>query len=134
MEMFTALADDLEQKTGGLDLGFGWNVSEALRLDRDEMLDAFRELEPLYRRLAPPRELPMAEVADSWRGRMGHALPCSSRAAPTHHARRAARRRATRGAAGPPRKCRSTSPASNYPRPSNSLQIGPARCAAPILS
>jgi uncharacterized protein YktB (UPF0637 family) len=49
MELFTALADDLDQKTGGLDLGFGWNVREALRLDRDEMLDAFRELEPLYR-------------------------------------------------------------------------------------
>ena len=48
-EIFAALADGLEKKTGGIDLGFGWNVREALRLDRAELLDAFRELEPLYR-------------------------------------------------------------------------------------
>jgi uncharacterized protein YktB (UPF0637 family) len=43
------LAENLTKKTGGLDLGFGWNLEEALRLDRAELLDAFRELEPLYR-------------------------------------------------------------------------------------
>jgi uncharacterized protein YktB (UPF0637 family) len=45
----TTLAERLAKKTGGLDLGFGWNLKEALRLDRAELLDAFRELEPLYR-------------------------------------------------------------------------------------
>jgi len=48
-EFFTTLADGLAKKTGGLDLGFGWSVRESLRLDRAELLDAFRELEPLYR-------------------------------------------------------------------------------------
>jgi uncharacterized protein YktB (UPF0637 family) len=48
-ELFTTLAEGLNKKTGGMDLGFGWNVRESLRLDRDEMIDAFRELEPLYR-------------------------------------------------------------------------------------
>jgi uncharacterized protein YktB (UPF0637 family) len=43
------LAENLIKKTGGLDLGFGWNLKEALRLDRAELIDAFRELEPLYR-------------------------------------------------------------------------------------
>lgn len=47
--LFDALADALSKKTGGIDLGFGWNVREALRLDRAELLDAYRELEPLYR-------------------------------------------------------------------------------------
>lgn len=50
-EFFATLAEDLEKKTGGLDLGFGWNLRESLRLDRAELLDAFRELEPLYRLL-----------------------------------------------------------------------------------
>ncbi len=51
--LFCALAESLNKKTGGIDLGFGWPVSEALRLDRAEVLDAFRELEPLYRMLRP---------------------------------------------------------------------------------
>ncbi|MGA8060138.1 MAG: DUF1054 family protein [Candidatus Binataceae bacterium] len=48
-ELFTALAAGLGKKTGGLDLGFGWSVRDALRLDRAELLDAYRELEPVYR-------------------------------------------------------------------------------------
>ena len=48
-ELFTSLADGLGKKTGGMDLGFGWSVREALRLDRAELLDAYRELEPVYR-------------------------------------------------------------------------------------
>lgn len=48
-ELFTTLAETLDKKTGGIDLGFGWSVKESIRLDRGEMLDAFRELEPLYR-------------------------------------------------------------------------------------
>lgn len=46
---FGAMADALEKKTGGIDVGFGWNVRDALRLDRAEVIDAFRELAPLYR-------------------------------------------------------------------------------------
>jgi uncharacterized protein YktB (UPF0637 family) len=46
---FAGLASSLEKKTGGIDVGFGWPVRDALRLDRAEVLDAFRELEPLYR-------------------------------------------------------------------------------------
>ena len=48
-EMFTALAAILRTRTGSIDLGFGWNVRDGLRLDRAEMIEAFRELEPLYR-------------------------------------------------------------------------------------
>ena len=48
-ELFAALAEGLGKKTGGLDLGFGWTVRDALRLDRAELLDAYRELEPVYR-------------------------------------------------------------------------------------
>jgi uncharacterized protein YktB (UPF0637 family) len=48
-ELFTALAEGLGKKTGGIDLGFGWSVRDALRLDRAELLDAYRELEPMYR-------------------------------------------------------------------------------------
>jgi uncharacterized protein YktB (UPF0637 family) len=48
-ELFTALAEGLGKKTGAMDLGFGWSVRDALRLDRAELLDAYRELEPLYR-------------------------------------------------------------------------------------
>jgi hypothetical protein len=55
-EMFTALATTLGKKTGWVDLGFGWNVRDALRLDRAEMIEAFRELEPLYRIFAQARE------------------------------------------------------------------------------
>ena len=48
-ELFGTLGESLRKKTGGIDLGFGWPVSEAVRLDRAELLDAFGELEPLYR-------------------------------------------------------------------------------------
>jgi len=48
-ELIDTLAANVGKKTGGLDLGFGWNLKESLRLDRAELLDAFRELAPLYR-------------------------------------------------------------------------------------
>ena len=48
-ELFVALGTELERKTGTLDVGFGWGLREAARLDREEVLDAFAELEPLYR-------------------------------------------------------------------------------------
>ncbi len=48
-ELFTAMAATLSQKTGWVDLGFGWNVRDSLRLDRAEVIEAFHELEPLYR-------------------------------------------------------------------------------------
>ena len=48
-DFFDRLGDALEQKTSGIDVGFGWPVPDALKLDRAEVLDAFRELEPLYR-------------------------------------------------------------------------------------
>ena len=48
-ELWNDLAQGLEKKTGGLDVGFGWGGGEALELDRAEVLDAFRELEPFYR-------------------------------------------------------------------------------------
>jgi uncharacterized protein YktB (UPF0637 family) len=48
-ELWSDLAHSLGKKTGGIDLGFGWRAGDALRLDRAELLDAFRELEPLYR-------------------------------------------------------------------------------------
>jgi uncharacterized protein YktB (UPF0637 family) len=50
-DFFSELGQSLEKKTGGIDVGFGWQVSKAARLDRDELIDAFRELEPLYRLL-----------------------------------------------------------------------------------
>jgi uncharacterized protein YktB (UPF0637 family) len=50
-ELFTALGAALEKKTGTIDVGFGWPWREAIRLDRNEVLDAFGELEPLYRLL-----------------------------------------------------------------------------------
>jgi uncharacterized protein YktB (UPF0637 family) len=46
---FSALGETLQKKSGAIDVGFGWKVKEALRLDREEVIDAFRELEPLYR-------------------------------------------------------------------------------------
>ncbi len=46
---FDGVGDALAQKTGGIDVGFGWPVRDALTVDRAEVLDAFRELEPLYR-------------------------------------------------------------------------------------
>ena len=48
-DFFSALGVSLEKKSGGIDVGFGWKVKEALRLDREELIDGFRELEPLYR-------------------------------------------------------------------------------------
>jgi len=48
-KFWVALADALGKKTGGIDIGFGWKTRAALRLDRGELLDAYRELEPLYR-------------------------------------------------------------------------------------
>jgi uncharacterized protein YktB (UPF0637 family) len=48
-ELFDAMAATLSKKTGWIDLGFGWNVRDSLRLDRAEVIEAFHELEPLYR-------------------------------------------------------------------------------------
>ena len=48
-KLWAELADALDKKTGGIDIGFGWKTRAALRLDRDDLLDAYRELEPLYR-------------------------------------------------------------------------------------
>ncbi|WP_304826417.1 DUF1054 family protein [Candidatus Binatus sp.] len=48
-DFFERLGDALIQKTGGIDVGFGWKAAQAPRLDRDEVLDAFGELAPLYR-------------------------------------------------------------------------------------
>jgi uncharacterized protein YktB (UPF0637 family) len=48
-EFFNGLGQSLEKKSGGIDVGFGWSVKESLRLEREELIDAFRELEPLYR-------------------------------------------------------------------------------------
>lgn len=50
-DFFGGLGDALAKKTGGIDIGFGWPVRDALRVDRAEVLDAFGELEPLYRLL-----------------------------------------------------------------------------------
>ena len=47
--LFEGLAEALAKKSGGIDVGFGWPVRDALTIDRAEVLDAFRELEPLYR-------------------------------------------------------------------------------------
>jgi Protein of unknown function (DUF1054) len=46
---FDGLGDTLAKKSGGIDVGFGWSVRDALTVDRAEVLDAFRELGPLYR-------------------------------------------------------------------------------------
>jgi uncharacterized protein YktB (UPF0637 family) len=48
-EFFTTIADELKKKTGIIDIGFGWPMREALGMDRAELLDAYRELEPFYR-------------------------------------------------------------------------------------
>jgi uncharacterized protein YktB (UPF0637 family) len=48
-EFFERLCDTRAKKSGGIDVGFGWPVRDALGVDRAEVLDAFRELEPLYR-------------------------------------------------------------------------------------
>jgi hypothetical protein len=47
-DFFDGLADALAKKSGGIDVGFGWLVRDALTIDRAEVLDAFRELQPLY--------------------------------------------------------------------------------------
>jgi uncharacterized protein YktB (UPF0637 family) len=46
---FESIADALDKKTGVLDVGFEWRVHDAIRLEPAELLDAFAELEPLYR-------------------------------------------------------------------------------------
>ncbi|HVA82216.1 MAG TPA: DUF1054 family protein [Candidatus Binataceae bacterium] len=48
-ELLIALRDALGKKSGTIDAGFGWPVREAVRLDRAEVIDAFGELEPIYR-------------------------------------------------------------------------------------
>jgi len=48
-DFFDGLGNALAQKTGGIDVGFGWPVRDAMTVDRAEVLDAFRELELLYR-------------------------------------------------------------------------------------
>lgn len=47
--LWEQLAGALTRKTGGIDVGVGWPIREALRVDREEVLEGFRELEPLYR-------------------------------------------------------------------------------------
>jgi Protein of unknown function (DUF1054) len=46
---FEGLGDALAKKSGGIDVGFGWPVRDALTVDRAEVIDAFRELGALYR-------------------------------------------------------------------------------------
>jgi uncharacterized protein YktB (UPF0637 family) len=53
---FDGLADALAKKSGAIDVGFGWPVDDALRVDRAEVLDAFAELSPLYRVINSVRE------------------------------------------------------------------------------
>ena len=48
-EFFEGLGEELAKKTGGIDVGFGWKAAQVHRLDRNEVIDAFGELEPLYR-------------------------------------------------------------------------------------
>jgi uncharacterized protein YktB (UPF0637 family) len=48
-DFFDELGDALATKSGGIDVGFGWPVRDAISVDRAEVLDAFRELAPLYR-------------------------------------------------------------------------------------
>jgi uncharacterized protein YktB (UPF0637 family) len=48
-ELWGQLAGALSKKTGGIDVGFGWPVREALKVEREEILEGFRELEPMYR-------------------------------------------------------------------------------------
>jgi uncharacterized protein YktB (UPF0637 family) len=45
---FDELGDTLAKKSGSIDVGFGWPVRDALTVDRAEVIDAFRELGPLY--------------------------------------------------------------------------------------
>jgi uncharacterized protein YktB (UPF0637 family) len=48
-ELWRQLAGALAKKTGGIDVGVGWPIREAIKVDREEVLEGFRELEPLYR-------------------------------------------------------------------------------------
>jgi len=48
-ELWAELSNALSRKTGGIDLGIGWPVAEAVRLDGAEVCEAFAELAPLYR-------------------------------------------------------------------------------------
>jgi uncharacterized protein YktB (UPF0637 family) len=48
-EFFERLGEELAKKTGGIGVGFGWKAAQARWLDRNEVIDAFGELEPLYR-------------------------------------------------------------------------------------
>jgi uncharacterized protein YktB (UPF0637 family) len=52
---FERLGDAVAEKAGSIDVGFGWGVRDALTVERDELLDAFRELAPLYRVLILPQ-------------------------------------------------------------------------------
>jgi len=47
--VWDTLLASLSNKTGTVDVGFGWPLKAALKLDTSELLDAYRELEPLYR-------------------------------------------------------------------------------------
>lgn len=49
---FDRLSDALAAKSGSIDVGFGWPMHDALRIDRAEILDAFGELAPLYRAIS----------------------------------------------------------------------------------
>jgi uncharacterized protein YktB (UPF0637 family) len=46
---FESIAEAFANKTAVLDIGFGWKVKDALHLERAELLEAWSELEPLYR-------------------------------------------------------------------------------------
>ncbi len=48
-KFFETVGEAIDKKTGVLDVGFGWSVRDSVRLDRAELLDAWSELEPLYR-------------------------------------------------------------------------------------
>jgi uncharacterized protein DUF1054 len=63
LELFGGLSATLGKKTGSIDIGFGWSVRDSLRLERAEMIEAFRELEPLYRIFLPsPSAVSAADV------------------------------------------------------------------------
>lgn len=47
-KLWQQLAEALAKKTGGIDVGVGWPLREALKVEREEVLEGFRELMPLY--------------------------------------------------------------------------------------
>jgi uncharacterized protein YktB (UPF0637 family) len=47
--LWDTLLASLSRKTGTVDVGFGWPLKAALELETSELLDAYGELEPLYR-------------------------------------------------------------------------------------